>query len=81
MFIRMYIRRYFIMYLCACRGEKSQRASVVFVGFSSGHVYGYSMSGQTIFSKQVHEDPISQFTFMIPSFSKRHESLVSHYNC
>ena len=60
-----------------CRGDKTHRASVVLVGFSNGHLYGYSMSGQTVFMKQIHEDVINQVTFMSPPFSRRYESLVS----
>ena len=62
---------------CYFRDSKTHRASIVLVGFSNGYLYGYSMSGQTVFLKQIHEGSITQLTFMSPSFSKHHESLVS----
>ena len=73
------VKTFLIVDIISSRGDKPHRASVVLVGFSNGYVYGYSMSGQTIFSKQIHEDSVTQLTFMSPSLSRRHESLVIFY--
>lgn len=67
----------FCLFVFIHRENRQHRASVVLVGFSNGYVCGYSMSGQTIFSRQVHDASVSQITFMSPLPSRHHETLVN----
>ena len=47
------------------------------VGFADGFVRGFSKSGQNVFSKLLHADTVTKFTFMCPSFSRRNNSPVT----
>lgn len=50
-----------------CRDSQVQRSSIALIGFSDGHIRGYSKSGCAVFSEQLHLDAVSKISSMLPS--------------
>lgn len=66
----------------SARSGSTQRSSIVMVGFSDGYVRGYSKSGQRVFSRLMHHEPVSKLTCMASSaVQKPAPSLVSCIHC
>ena len=53
------------------RSGSVQRSSIVMVGFTDGYVRGYSKSGQRVFSRLMHLEPVAKLTCMASSTVQR----------
>ena len=58
------------------RSGSVQRSSIVMVGFSDGYVRGYSKSGQRVFSRLMHLEPVTKLTCMASSNVAKHSPAV-----
>ena len=61
---------------CRYRNGTYLQASIAMVGFSDGFIRGYSKSGQTVFSQQLHLDAVTKLSFLYPSSLRENANQV-----